>query len=348
MSKVIQLRKELSKISTGYGLMSLTWKEPPVPMDQAFKTMHQVIKLAQARNHKAFFNVGEFYGPDYRNLTYCKEFFAKYPDLRKDVIISCKGAYDGINFVCQGKHDQVIDSVKACVQNIGGYIDIFEPARLDMEICSKDEVYPRETFEALAELIEEGVIGAMSLSEVVAKEITAVHKDFAKYLACVEVELSMFTTDILHNDVAKVCSEYGLIIICYSPLGRGLLTGQIKTNNDIPEGSYQKAISWFHGDRLKQNLVLVQFLENEIRLKRDAAHAVSLTQIALGWIKHFNSRKEFSGARFIPIPSGSTLDKIEQNFDEDKCKITDEEFTKIEDFLKNFETQGGRYEFVHE
>ena len=346
MSKVEQLKRDLRDIPTGYGLMSLTWRTYPVEKDVAFAAMKQVIDIAKKANHKAFFDVGEFYGSDRINLVYVKEFFEKYPELRSDVIISCKGAANNETLAPMGKYEDVLKSVRACCEAIGGYIDIFEPARLDKSQCEDGSLYPYSTFSALASMVEEGVIHGISLSEVNAEEISAVAKDWMKYLVCVEVELSLFSKDILFNGVAKVCGELGLPIICYSPLGRGLLTGKISSVDDIPEGDYRKFLKRFHGDSLKQNFLLVNFLQSEIADKRDASKPISKVQIALGWIKHWNGSKEYSGAKFIPIPSGSTAEKVSENFDEEGSKLSEEEFAKINDFLKEFKTAGDRYERV--
>ena len=314
--------------------------------DVEFAAMKQVIDIPKKDNHMAFFDVGEFYGSDRINLVYVKEFFEKYPELRSDVIISCKGAANNETLAPMGKYEDVLKSVRACCEAIGGYIDIFEPARLDKSQCEDGSLYPYSTFSALASMVEEGVIHGISLSEVNAEEISAVAKDWMKYLVCVEVELSLFSKEILFNGVAKVCGELGLPIICYSPLGRGLLTGKINSVDDIPEGDYRKFLKRFHGDSLKQNFLLVNFLQSEIADKRDASKPISKVQIALGWIKHWNGSKEYSGAKFIPIPSGSTAEKVSENFDEEGSKLSEEEFAKINDFLKEFKTAGDRYERV--
>ncbi|SMN22085.1 similar to Saccharomyces cerevisiae YPR127W Protein of unknown function, differentially expressed during alcoholic fermentation [Maudiozyma saulgeensis] len=344
MSKVAQLKADLDKIQTGYGLMSLTWKAEPTPREIAFESMHKVIEFAQTQKCKAFFNVGEFYGPNFINLIYVKEFFEKYPELRSNVIVSCKGAIDDVRLVPKGSYDDVITSVRNSVEAIGGVIDIFEVARLDKSICAEGEIYPYESFKALSELVEEGVIDGISLSEVTAEEIQAIAKDWGKYLTCVEVELSLFSTDILHNNVAKVNNDLGLVTICYSPLGRGLLTGNIKSLKDIPEGDFRLNLKRFQGDALKQNFALIDFLQNEIIDKREPSSQVSLAQIALGWIKHWSFSPEYPKGKFIPIPSGSTVNRVIENFDESKAKMTDAEFTKINEFLKTFVTTGGRYE----
>lgn len=345
MSQVSHIIDDLKKIQTGYGLMSLTWRPEPVPKDTAFASMKRVIDIALERGTKAFFNVGEFYGPDKINLRLVKEFFEKYPDLRKHVIISCKGAADDKTLTPMGKYADVINSVETSLKYIGGYIDIFEVARLDKSILKDGEVYPFESFKALADKVEEGRIGAISLSEVNEAQIRAIYKDWKKYLVCVEVELSMFSTNILHDGVAKACSDLGLIIICYSPLGRGLLTGTITPSSTFKPGDFRAVLKRFHGASLAKNLVCVDFL-NSIIKDRPEDKRCSLVQLALGWIKHWNGREEFKGTKFIPIPSGSTVDKVNENFDEDKENITDEEFEKINKFLETFKVYGDRYETV--
>lgn len=343
MSKVAQIIEELHKIQTGYGLMSLTWRPDPVPKETAFQSMKRVIDLALEKNVKAFFNVGEFYGPDKINLIYVKEFFDQYPDLRKHVVISCKGAIDLAKLAPTGKYDQVVESVETSCKFIGGYIDIFEVARLDTSILKEGEIYPRESFQALAGMVEEGKIGAISLSEVTETQIRAIAADWKKYLACVEVELSIFSQDILTDGVAKACSDLGLIIICYSPLGRGLLTGSITPSSTFKQGDFRAILKRFHGDSLAKNQILIDFL-NSISQERPESERISLVQLALGWVKHWNGNEQFPGAKFVPIPSGSTIEKVNENFDEEKGKITNEEFNKINEFMKSFEVAGGRYE----
>lgn len=347
LPQVQKIKEDLSQITTGYGLMSLTWKPQPVAKEVAFPAMKQAVDFALERNTKAFFNVGEFYGPNRLNLTYVKEFFDLYPDLRQNVIISCKGGLDCQTFMSKGKYDDVIKSVQNSVEAIGGFIDIFEVARLDFEIVkSKTDVYPKESFEALAKMVDDGVIGSISLSEVDAEQIKAIASDWKPYLSCVEVELSLFSLHILTNGIVDTCNDLNIFIICYSPLGRGLLTGQITSNANIPDGDIRKTMKRFHGNALEQNLLLVQFLQDEIIDKRPEEEKITLPQLALGWIKHWNNEPKYSGTRFIPIPSGSDLKKVKENFDESKCKVTDEEFIKIYGFLKEFETAGDRYEQV--
>lgn len=345
MSRTSDIVNDLKQIQTGYGLMSLTWRPEPIPKDIAFASMKRVIDIALERNTKAFFNVGEFYGPDKINLILVKEFFEKYPNLRQHVIISCKGGIDDKTLSPKGKYASVIESIETSLKYIGGYIDIFEVARLDISILKEGEVYPYESFKALADKIEEGRIGAISLSEVNELQIRSIHNDWKKYLACVEVELSLFSTNILYDGVAKACSDLGLVIICYSPLGRGLLTGHITPSSTFKPGDFRAVLKRFQTDSLIKNQVCIDFLNNIVK-ERPEDQKCSLVQLALGWVKYWNSREEFKGAKFIPIPSGSTVDKVNENFNEERGNITEEEFEKINKFLKSFQVAGDRYEMA--
>lgn len=346
MSKTNEIRAELDKIGTGYGLTSLTTRSYKVEKKDAFASLKKSIDLAKESNHKAFFNAGEFYGPNYSNLTLLRDFFKENPELRSDVIVSCKGALNNSTLNAKGKYDDVIASVKVCIEHIGGYIDIFEPARIDTEICKPGEVYPRETFEAIKMFVDSGEIGSISLSEVNAEQVREIYKDFGEYLVCVEVELSLFCDDILKNGVAKACSDHKLPIICYSPLGRGMLTGQWKTNAEIPDTDFRKRMRIFQDDALQNNNKVVEFVKSEIIDKRPTTKQITLPQVALAWVRKWSHSTDYPNSKFIPIPSGSTTTRVAENFDESKSTISDDEFTKINKFVASFEPLGGRYEFI--
>ncbi|CCH59707.1 hypothetical protein TBLA_0B08920 [Henningerozyma blattae CBS 6284] len=344
MSKVEQIKKDLRSIDTGYGLMSLTWRPDPPSRENQLRTMHQAVMLQKSLNKdkKIFFNAGEFYGPNRVNLQLIKEFFAKYPDLRSCIIISVKGGLDMEKFVAQGKYDDVLKSIKNCYDAMGGYIDIFEVARIDATIIPEGSSYPKETFDALVKGIENEWIGAISLSEVTLPQIKDIHQGFAKYLVCVELEFSLFSTQIMDDGTVALCDSLGLIIICYSPLGRGLLSEQVKDGSTLPDGDIRKNMKRFNGPAYEKNMELVHFLKNDIL--KDRSPQISTVQLALAWIKQWNS--VYNNCKFIPIPSGSTVEKVTENFDITKSVITQDEFNKINEFLKNFVTQGDRYEHV--
>lgn len=327
-------------IQLGYGLMSYTWRAEPVPMEQAFETIKKVIEMAGDK--KALFNVGEFYGPLLTNYKLLQSYFAKYPEDRGKVIISAKGAIDAKKIAPNGEANFVAASIENAVREFDGFLDIFEPARIDMELARKngEVLFPRETFDTIVQYIKEGKVGGISLSEVTEDQIRAIHKEYSDYLVCVEVELSMFSTDILQNGVMDACNELGLPVIAYSPLGRGLLTGTFSGVADVPKGDFRQHYKRFQQGSFEHNQQLVQFLRDEIQSKRDDGS--TLAQIAIAWIHGIS--KLYKNSVIIPIPSGTTVDKVSQNFR--FVELSDTEMASIDNFLKEFTTAGGRYDMA--
>jgi pyridoxine 4-dehydrogenase len=205
--------------STGYGLMGtcpitncssitnlstgLTWRPTPSPEEQAFEALKA--SLAAGCN---FWNAGEFYGPpDNNSLTLLNKYFTKYPEDASKVVLSIKGGLK--NFVPDGSPENIKNSIENCMRLLDGKkdIDIFEPARVDKNI-------PIEiTLKALEEHVKAGHIKGIALSEVSAATITRAVK--VTKIVAVEVELSLWSLDILSNGVTKACAEYNIPVIAY-------------------------------------------------------------------------------------------------------------------------------------
>ncbi|CEP62048.1 aldo/keto reductase family protein LALA0_S04e06568g [Lachancea lanzarotensis] len=331
-----ELRQAHFKAVAGYGLMGLTWTPEPAPKEVAFAAIDKAIELSAK---PVLLNVGELYGPDWANLRLAREYFANRPGYREKVIVSCKGCVDLKTLTPKGDRASVIASVENSVREFGGPIDIFEPARIDTKLAGSNP-YAAETFDTLVEFIHKGVIGAISLSEVNAEQIRALDDKYHDYIACVEVELSLFSPHILSDGVADICNERGLPILCYSPLCRGFLTGAIKSANDMKDGDFRKALKKFSGDAFEHNMQLPRFLQKEIVDKRN--DGTTLSQIALAWIVSLNAK--YPNTRFIPLPGGSSTRRVEENLS--FKQLTEQELAKIDKFLENFEVVGDRYETI--
>jgi len=175
--------------------------------------------MNEALSHGAtFWNGGEFYGPPERNSqVLLDEYFSKHPENAEKIIYSVKGGIDLQKLAPNGSSEGVRKSIDNCIAGLKGkkFLDVFECARVDPKV-------PIETtVAAMAEYVKAGKIGGISLSECSAdtiKRAAKVHK-----IEFVEVEFSMWATDILDNDVAKTCAELNIPIVAYSPLGRGFL-----------------------------------------------------------------------------------------------------------------------------
>lgn len=314
---------------TGYGLMGFTWRPYQTPDENAFPAM----KAALARGANLW-NSAEFYGQTTAplkhtdNLSLLARYFTKYPEDADKVLLSVKGGINMATFRPDGSPENIKRSVEACLAALDGKkkIDIFECARVDRNV-------PIETtIAALAEYVKDGTIGGIGLSEASAATIRRAHA--VHPIAAVEVEFSLWSTEIFHNGVAETCAELGIPILGYSPLGRGFLTGEIRSHADIPDGEYRKHLDRFQPGNFEKNLQLVDAVKGVSDKK-----GVTTSQLALAWVKHQSGR----GGKPAIIPMfGAVKDtRVEENMK--KVEVTDEEMAEVDKILKSIEVVGLRY-----
>jgi len=188
-----------------------------------------------------------------------------------------------------------------------------------------------QTMQSLEEYVKSGKIGGIGLSEVSAatiKKASGVTK-----IAAVEVELSLWSTDILSNGVAKACADNSIPIVAYSPLGRGFLTGEIKKPSDIPEGDLRRTMPRFQGENFAKNLDLVRELSKIAKQK-----GCTPGQLAVSWVKYMS--KEI-GTDVIPIPGATTASRVAENAR--VVTLSSDEANEIDSLLKTFTVSGQRY-----
>lgn len=154
-------------------------------------------------------------------------------------------------------------------------------------------------------------------------------------IAAVEVELSLWSLDILQNGVAETCAELNIPVVAYSPLGRGALTGEIANLSDIPEGDFRRLVPKFQDGNWEHNLELIQEIVGLAKRK-----GVAPGQIALAWVRSLSNKPGLP--TIIPIPGGTTNDKVTQNTLGVET-LTDEEMAEIDTILKAYKVKGTRY-----
>ena len=153
-------------------------------------------------------------------------------------------------------------------------------------------------------------------------------------IAAVEVEFSLWATDILENGVATACADLHIPVIAYSPLGRGFLTGELKRPEDISEDDTRKHLPRFQPDVFDQNLKLVTELENLAQRK-----GCTPAQLALAWVKQCSERNGLPV--IIPIPGATTEKRVTENMKE--VILTDADLNEIDGILKKSPVIGNRY-----
>ncbi|KAL2192709.1 NADP-dependent oxidoreductase domain-containing protein [Corynascus similis CBS 632.67] len=307
----------------GYGLMGLTLVAGRISEEQAFSCIKAALEVGCN-----YFNGGEFYGsPDHNSLTLLNKYFAKYPEDKDKILLNIKGCIaPGLR--PDGSPAGVQTSVGNCVRLIGdkGLIHQFEPARKDPNVDIET------TITALKEQVEAGNIGGIALSEVSAATIRRAAK--VARIEAVEVEISLWCTEPLENGVAQACAELNIPIIAYGTLGRGMLTGEIKSFDDIPEGDYRRMVPRFQPDVFETNLRLVREVE-----RLAASKGVAPGQIAIGWVLALNRRPGMP--RIIPIPGASRPERVRENAVE--VELSDEELDELDRISKELAPVGNRY-----
>ncbi|MCJ1394706.1 Pyridoxine 4-dehydrogenase [Xylographa bjoerkii] len=310
--------------ATGFGLMGLTWRPNPCPEPQAYEAMRAA--LSHGAN---FWNGGEFYGPPERNsLQLLNRYFTKYPEDADKVVLSIKGNINPETHQPDGSEEGVRQSVDNCIKLLDGtkHLDIFECARVDPKIPIES------TIEALAKLVEEGKITGISLSEV--KESTIRRAAKVHQICAVEVELSMWETNVLTNGVAAACAELKIPLVAYSPLGRGFLTGDIKKLDDIPQDDMRRRFPRFSEENFPKNVDLVHKVEALAKQKE-----CKPSQLALAWVRQLSERPGMP--TIIPIPGATTEARVTENMG--MVRLSNSDMKEIDKILESAIVEGHRY-----
>ncbi|KAJ3021980.1 Pyridoxine 4-dehydrogenase [Thoreauomyces humboldtii] len=317
---------------TGFGLMGFTWRPTQTPDEQAFAALKEALK------HSAnFWNAGEFYGTPTPtlNLELLNRYFQKYPEDADKVVLSIKGGINLETFSPDGSKEGIARSIGNIIKHLGTTkrIDIFECARVDKSTPIE------ETIGYLAEYVKDGTIGGIGLSEVSAATIrraATVHP-----IAAVELELSLWSTGPLDNGAAKACAELGIPIVAYSPLGRGLLTGQIKKLDDLPADDRRRTFDRFQPDTFAANLAILDAIEAfAANASKRSGRTVTTGQLALAWVRAISEAPGLPVV--IPIPGATTAARVEENT-ANPYRLSVEEKKELDGVLAKFDVKGGRY-----
>lgn len=312
-------------VPTGFGLMGMTWRPKHTPDEQAFATMKKAI--AQGAT---FWSSADYYGmPEpTAGLDLIRRYFEAHPEDADKVTLFIKGCVDPKTMQPQNKREQVLASAETVIQRLGGVkkIDIFGPTRQDPSVPLE------ETLGAIGELVAAGKVGGLGISEAAAQTIEKANAVYP--LSLVEVEFSLWTPDLLSNGVAATAKKLDIPLIAYSPLGRGFLTGQVKSLDDIPEGDIRRRFDRFQPENFNKNLELV----DKLKAFADKMN-VTPAQLALAWIRA-TSNSEQAGT-IIPIPGATSEGRVEENTT--VVTLSPQDKTELDGILASFKIQGGRY-----
>jgi len=188
--------------------------------------------------------------------------------------------------------------------------------------------------QTLATLITEGKFSHIGLSEVSEKTIRRAAKIYP--VTTVEIEFSLWSTEIKTNGVLDACNELGIKIIAYSPLGRGILSGKWDKPEDVPV-ALKQAFPRYSDENFEENKKFLEMVK-EIGKKKKATPA----QVAIKWILTQGN------GNIIPIPGATTAQRVSENMAAADIDLTEEELAAINKFVETTEVKGGRYAAAHE
>src|SRR5262249_33329277 len=222
-----------------------------------------------------------------------------------------------------GKPDYIRSACEASLKRLGlDYIDLYYQHRVDRNTPTE------ETVRALADLVKEGKIRYIGLSEASAQTLRRAFK--VHPIAALQTEYSLWTRDP-EDEILPTCRELGIGFVAYSPLGRGFLTGQFQRFEDFAEDDYRRFSPRFQGENFQKNLDVVNKIK-EIAAEKKCTPA----QLALAWVLA-------QGSDIVPIPGTKRPKYLEDNAGALQVSLTKDDLKRIDEVFPYGVAAGMRY-----
>jgi aryl-alcohol dehydrogenase-like predicted oxidoreductase len=222
-----------------------------------------------------------------------------------------------------GRPEYVREACEASLKRLNlDVIDLYFQHRVDKQVPIED------TVGAMSDLVKEGKVRTLGLSECSSETLRRAHA--VHPISALQSELSLWTQFTL-NDHLPVCTELGVTYIAYSPLGRGMLTGAIKSDSDMPEKDRRRDHPRFQGDNLKHNVAVIAPIEALAKAK-----GCTPAQIAIAWTLA-------QGDNVLPIPGSKRLEHLNLNIAATDITLSDAEIQELYDSIPPDFTAGSRY-----
>lgn len=229
------------------------------------------------------------------------------------------GSFQGIN----GRPEYVRKACENSLRRLGvDHIDLYYQHRVDKDTPIE------ETVGAMADLVKEGKVLYLGLSEASTETIRKAHKEHP--ISALQTEYSLWSRDV-EDEILPACRELNIGFVPYSPLGRGFLTGQIRQFEDLAQDDYRRQSPRFQGENFQKNLNLVKKIE-ELAAQKECQPS----QLALAWLLA-------QGQEIVPIPGTKRRKYLEENVGALHVSLTEEELRQIDAIAPKGVAAGGRY-----
>ncbi|MBY5707030.1 aldo/keto reductase [Rhizobium leguminosarum] len=320
--KTRKLGNDLTVSAVGLGCMGMSFAYGASDDAESIRTLHRAVDLGVT-----FFDTAEVYGPFTNEVLLGK---ALKP-LRDRVVIATKfgfkidankpgaAAIAGVD----SRPEHVRAVAEASLKRLGiETVDLFYQHRVDPNVPIE------ETVGVMAELVKEGKVRALGLSEAGSATIRRAHA--VHPIAALQSEYSLWTRDP-EEEVLATCRELGIGFVPYSPLGRGFLTGSIRKVEDLAADDFRRQVPRFQGENFDANAALVATLE-----RLAAEKGVTAAQLALAWVLS-------QGDDIVPIPGARKLHHLEQNAAAADIVLSPAELEQLSQAIPVGQVAGKRY-----
>jgi aryl-alcohol dehydrogenase-like predicted oxidoreductase len=315
--------RDLEVSAIGLGCMGMSAFYGSTDEDEGVKTIQRALELGIT-----FIDTAQIYGPLTNEILVGRAIKAH----RDEYVIATKfsrrmddvvpGDMTGVG-PQDGSAAHVRKSIEGSLERLGtDYIDLYYQHRVDPKVPIE------ETVGAMAELVKEGKVRHIGLSEAAPETIrraNAVHP-----ITAVQTEYSLWTRDP-EAEVLPTVRELEIGFVAYSPLGRGFLTGRLRSLSDLEENDFRRTIPRFQGDNFARNLELVERV-------RELAERKSVTpgQLALAWVLA-------QGEDVVPIPGTKHVAHLEENAAASRIELSKDELAWIDQVAPRGVAAGERY-----